>query len=124
MAAEHYPFTQYVRDICEKMTFVSSGSKTPGSELGIFGYFFKLLEMAGYVLGATLPSLIVKGMAYCKACQKYLTKHRTAYFSSPTLWSDVKKTQQEGAVGPSWNRPSLPSWLGQGSSVKPWPPPR
>jgi hypothetical protein len=73
------------------MAFVSKGSDKPGSELGVFGYLFKLLEMAGYVLGATVPSLIVASMPYCKACQKYLTKHSTAYFSSPTLWADVKK---------------------------------
>lgn len=91
VAPEFYPFTQYVRDMCEKMSFVKSGSKTPGSALGLFGYFFKFLEMAGYVLGATLPSLIVSNLPYCKACQKYLTKHRTAFFSSPMLWSDVKK---------------------------------
>lgn len=91
VAAEHYSFTQYVRDICEGMAFVKSGSNKPGSELGVFGYLFKLLEMAGYVLGATLPSLVVSNMPYCKACQKYLTKQRTAFFSSPTLWADVKK---------------------------------
>jgi hypothetical protein len=91
LMAEQYPFTQYLRDICEKMSFRSRGGDRPGSELGIFGYLFKLLEMAGYVLGATLPSLFVSGLPYCKACQKYLKKHRTAYFSSPTPWSEVKK---------------------------------
>lgn len=93
--AEVYPFTQYVRDICEKMVFVSSGSKTPGSEMGVFGYFFKLLEMAGYVVGATVPSLVVGNLPYCKSCQKYLTKHRVAYFSSPMLWSLVKKLSKK-----------------------------
>jgi hypothetical protein len=91
VAAEQYPFTQYVRDMCEKMSFVSSSSKKPGSDLGIFGYFFKLLEMAGYVLGATLPSLFVSTMPYCKACQQYLRQHRTGFFSSPTMWRDVKR---------------------------------
>lgn len=111
VAAEQYPFTQYVRDICEKMSFVSSGSDKPGSELGLFGYFFKLLEMAGYVLGATLPSLVVSNMPYCKGCQKYLTKYRTAFFSSSTPWADIKKLAKkqrepalESAIAPLLDR--------------------
>jgi len=95
LPADRYPFSQYIRDVCEKMSFSRSGSSSPGSELGIFGYFFKLLEMAGYVLGATLPALIVSAMPYCRACQKYLTKHRTAFVSSPALWSQVKKLSKK-----------------------------
>jgi hypothetical protein len=107
VTAEQYPFSRWIRDMCEKMSF----SKNPGSELGIFGYVFKLLEVAGYVAGATVPSLIVSNLPYCRACQKYLKKHRTAWISSPTEWSSVKALSKaergpalEAAIAPLYEK--------------------
>ena len=48
VAADRYTFVDYIRDICEKMSFKDAHSDKPGSPLGLFGYFFKLLEIAGY----------------------------------------------------------------------------
>lgn len=95
VAADRYTFLDYIREICEKMTFRDNHSDKPGSPLGMFGYVFKLLEMAGYALGAMVPSLTVFGMPYCKKCQQYLKAHRTAYIHSPDLWSNVKKLRKQ-----------------------------
>ncbi len=93
---ERYSFVQYMRDTCEQMSFTSSraGAK-PGSPLGVWGYLFKLLEMAGYAFGAMVPSLVVSGMPYCKACQKYLINHRTGYLNTPQQWADIKKLSKQ-----------------------------
>jgi hypothetical protein len=88
-----YTFIDWFRDSCEQMAFTSSrsGSDEPGSALGVWGYFFKFLELAGYALGAMLPSLGVFGMPYCKGCQYYLKSHRKGYLSSEEQWADTKK---------------------------------
>ena len=90
IGADQYSFVQYFRDLCENMAFKGRG-KNPGNPLGGWGYCFKLLEVAGYVAGATIPSLIVSAMPYCKACQQYLKSHRKAFINSLALWADVKK---------------------------------
>ncbi len=86
-----YPFTQYIRDIYEGMSFKRSGSKEAGSPLGVWGYCFKLLEMGGYALGAMLPSAVLRGMPYCHSCQYYLKKHQTTVINSPSSWAQIKK---------------------------------
>ncbi len=66
-------------------------SDNAGSPLGGWGYLYKVLEIAGYSLGAMLPSLAVFGMPYCKGCQQYLKKHRSGHLHSQEQWSVVKK---------------------------------
>lgn len=89
--AESYPFLQYIRDICEGMSFTSRNSDKPGSPLGAFGYLFKLLEMAGYACGAMLPSAILRGMPYCHGCQYYLKRHQTTVINATSSWAQIKK---------------------------------
>ena len=91
VGADRYTFLDYIRQICEHMTFKDSHSDKPGSPLGMFGYFFKLLEMAGYAGGAMIPSAMVYGMPYCKNCQQYLKARRTVHIHSPERWPEVKK---------------------------------
>lgn len=88
---ERYGFTDYIREICEGMSFRDRNSGEAGGALGMWGYLFKLLEMGGYALGAMVPSLTVFGMPYCKKCQQYLKAHRTAHIHSPDQWPVVKK---------------------------------
>lgn len=91
VSPESYSFLAYIREISEGMSFKSSRSSGSGSELGMFGYFFKVLEMGGYALGAMLPSLTVFGMPYCKGCQQYLKPHRTGHLHSEAQWATIKK---------------------------------
>jgi hypothetical protein len=90
-----YSFVQYIRDICEGMSFRSSSSKEAGAPLGIFGYLFKLLEMLGYVGGALLPSALLRGMPYCHSCQYYLKKHQKTVINSPASWAAIKKLPKQ-----------------------------
>ena len=92
---EAYSFVQYTRDICENMAFKGRGNNQPGAPLGVWGYCFKLLEIVGYVAGATIPSFVVSALPYCKACQQYLKPHRRAIVNSPTMWEDVKKLSKK-----------------------------
>jgi hypothetical protein len=91
VSLESFSFLAYIREISENMSFSSSRSGGSGTELGMFGYFFKALEMGGYALGAMLPSLMVFGMPYCKSCQQYLKPYRLGHLHSETQWTEIKK---------------------------------
>ncbi len=93
--AERYGFIDYFREISEGMSFRDKYSKEPGSPLGMWGYFYKLLEIGGYAGGAMVPSAMVFGMPYCKGCQQYLKKHRTGHLHSLEQWSVVKKLKKK-----------------------------
>ena len=98
LSADRYTFVDYIRNICEQMSFRDAHSDKPGSALGMFGYFFKLLEIGGYALGASWPSAMVFGMPYCKGCQRYLKPYRTAYVNSPDLWSSLKRLSKKERI--------------------------
>jgi len=102
VSEERYSFLQYFQDICEKMSFTRSGSSEPGSPLGGFGYAYKVLEAAGYVLGAMVPSWVVSQMPYCRQCQLYMKQHLRGHIRSQSLWSAVKglkKKERVAALG-------------------------
>jgi hypothetical protein len=92
---ERYGFIDYFREISESMSFKSRNSGDAGSPLGLWGYFYKLLEITGYAGGAMMPSMMVFGMPYCKGCQQYLKKHRTGHIHSPEQWPVVKKLKSK-----------------------------
>ncbi|HEY2573881.1 MAG TPA: hypothetical protein VGH65_07420 [Verrucomicrobiaceae bacterium] len=94
-SSDKYSFLQYVKDICEGMSFKRGGSEEPGAPLGVFGYFFKFLEMAGYAFGAMLPSAFLRGMPYCHGCQSYLKKHQTTVINAPGSWNVAKKESKK-----------------------------
>ena len=96
-SSENYSFAQYIRDMCENMSFSRSGSKESGSPLGVLGYVFKVLEMAGYTAGAVVPSLVLMGLPYCKTCQFYLRKNKTHFIPASmtkSAWKDLAKNQK------------------------------
>lgn len=86
-----YSFTDYLRDSCEQMAFKPKNAGEQPKPLGGWGYVFKLLEVIGYVAGAMIPAMIVSGLPYCKACQKYLKAHCKGYLHSPESWAEIKK---------------------------------
>ena len=105
--SDRYSFLQYVQDICEHMAFKSHHSYAPGSELGFWGYVFKVLEMGGYAFGATLPTAILFKMPYCHGCQSYLKKNLTTYISDPLLkaeWKKLPKPQRLEALQSAVNQ--------------------
>jgi hypothetical protein len=75
-------FFSYIQSITENMTFSTSGSSSPGSALGAAGYFFKLLELGGFMLGTMLPSAGLRSLPYCRRCQLYLKTARVGYLES------------------------------------------
>jgi hypothetical protein len=72
--AEGVSFIDYLRFLCESVTIEGEGSEEP-TAVGKLGYAVIALELIGFCLGATIPSLMLRGKPYCSRCGKYLRKH-------------------------------------------------
>lgn len=88
-----YSFFNYLRDICENMTFSRTGDGSPGAPIGWWGYLFKGLEAAGYVAGATIPARVAVGSVAstpdCLNCGQYYAPQRFGYLNAPEQWADM-----------------------------------
>jgi hypothetical protein len=92
-APPQYTFLNYLRDICENMTFSQQADGQPGSPIGVLGYLFKTLEVLGYVAGATIPAkMTVQSVAStpdCIKCRQYYVPKRFGYLNAPERWADL-----------------------------------
>lgn len=75
ISSDQLGFVRYLQETAENISFSRAGSSGAGVELGSFGYLFKLLEVAGFSLGAAGPAAILRGMPYCGRCRQYLKVH-------------------------------------------------
>ena len=98
--AAQVSFVDYLRMICENVSVKSTESGSKAVELGKFGYAVIFLEMAGFCLGATIPSLILRGKPYCGKCRRYLRKHASYVISSTPLegFKKLKRTEKKQMV--------------------------
>lgn len=91
--ATRYSFVQFLRDSCELISFSGGDGSSPGNPIGLWGYFFKSLEVIGYVAGATLPAKMavtsVSGTPDCPRCKQYFINYRCAYLNAPENWEDM-----------------------------------
>jgi len=67
-------FFRYYDVTTRSMTFKASHAKTPSGSLGLFGYLFRLLELAGFTLGGLIIPLAFKAKPYCEPCLTYMRK--------------------------------------------------
>ncbi len=88
-----YSFFNYLRDICENMTFNRGEGAPSGKPIGMFGYLFKGLEVLGYVAGSTIPAKMalvsVAETPDCLKCRQYYEAKRFGYLNAPEQWQDM-----------------------------------
>lgn len=92
-------FTTWFRASCENMTFSDSKSKGEPTLLGLWGYFFKALEMGGFCLGSLIPLFVLRGKPYCDACQHYMAKigQRRLLAGHPAAQPPRRKAEERAA---------------------------
>lgn len=66
-----------------------------GTPLGMWGYFFKLLEIAGFVGGSLAIPLGLKTAPYCATCQLYKRKQMLTYVPASLPVKKIKKKDVE-----------------------------
>jgi hypothetical protein len=68
----------------------SNGSM--GEPLGVWGYFFRGLEVIGFVAGGLVVPLILRKAPYCAECQRYMTTRQLALVPAGVPLKKVKKS--------------------------------
>lgn len=63
-----------------------------GKPLGAWGYFFRVLEVAGFVLGGLIVPLILRKAPYCPVCQLYMKSKQLAVIPASVPVKRVKKS--------------------------------
>ena len=98
ISSEQLGFLRYLQETAENISFSRAGSSGAGVALGGFGYVFKLLEVAGFSVGAAGPAAILRGMPYCARCRQYLQAHATFAVESNALAKETLKLKSAPRV--------------------------
>jgi hypothetical protein len=68
----------------------------PGEPLGVWGYAFRLLEIAGFVGGSLIvPAALLKA-PYCQACRRYMRSRQLSLMAASVPVKKLKKADTEG----------------------------
>jgi len=67
-------FFKYFDVTTRSMTFKAGHSSTPSGSLGLLGYLFRLLELAGFSLGGLFIPIMLRAKPYCENCLVYMRK--------------------------------------------------
>jgi hypothetical protein len=67
-------FFKYFDVTTRSMTFKLMRSNTPTGSLGLLGYLFRLLELAGFSLGGLFIPIMLRAKPYCESCLTYMQR--------------------------------------------------
>lgn len=68
---------------------------SPGEPLGVFGYFFRLLEVVGFALGGLIAPFALFKAPYCPDCQVYMKTRQLALVPASIKAKKVRKSNVE-----------------------------
>ncbi len=73
---EHYgvDFFKYFDATTRSMTFKVGHSRSSTGSLGLLGYLFRLLELAGFSLGGLFIPILLRAKPYCESCLTYMRR--------------------------------------------------
>jgi hypothetical protein len=69
---------------------------TMGQPLGAWGYFFRGLEVLGFVLGGLIVPLVLRKAPYCPDCQLYMKTRQLGLVPASVPARKVKKSDEAG----------------------------
>lgn len=72
----------------------SNGSM--GEPMGVAGYFFRLLEVIGFVGGSMIVPLVLRKQPYCADCQRYMKTKQLVFVPASVPARKVKKSDAMG----------------------------
>jgi hypothetical protein len=67
-----------------------------GQPLGAWGYFFRALEVIGFVAGGMVVPLLLRKAPYCAECQRYMKTRQLALIPASVPAKKVKKSDAVG----------------------------
>ena len=69
---------------------------SPGEPLGLWGYAFNLLELAGFAAGGLVIPGVLRGHPYCEGCQLYLRRKSLGLLPAGVVARKIKKRDDTG----------------------------
>jgi hypothetical protein len=63
-----------------------------GQPLGVWGYAFRLLEIAGFAGGGLIIPAVMRSVPYCQSCQRYMRTKQLVVFPGSVPARKVKKS--------------------------------
>lgn len=69
---------------------------SPGEPLGAWGYCFRALEVAGFVLGGLIVPLVLCKAPYCPQCQLYMKTRQLGLIPASVPAKKIKKSDAAG----------------------------
>lgn len=67
-----------------------------GEPLGVWGYFFRGLEVVGFVAGGVIVPALLRKAPYCAECQRYMKTRKLALVPASVPVKKVKKSDTAG----------------------------
>ena len=94
-------FSEYFDIEARSITFRSmdhSDSSQPdsGTAMGVWGYGFKFLELAGFAFAGVVIPAAIRKIPYCENCRRYMEKKGTTFLGASVKPRKIKKTDTEG----------------------------
>ena len=69
-----------------------------GQPLGMWGYAFRGLEIAGFAAGGLIVPVLLRKAPYCQACQRYMRTRQLAVLPASVPARKVKKSDTAGTA--------------------------
>lgn len=93
-------FWEYFDAVTRSYTYTadSTSSHSTSSEVGAFGYVFRLLEIAGFSLAAVFYDSVLQGKAYCDLCKVYKRSNTAACLPAGITPRKIKKKDVDGGI--------------------------
>ncbi|MBN2495656.1 MAG: hypothetical protein JXR96_13770 [Deltaproteobacteria bacterium] len=92
---EQMGFFDFFDESTRAISFREEGKSDYGDPLGGWGYAFRLLELAGFVLGGLVVPLALKAKAYCESCQVYMRTRHLVTIPASVPAEKIKKKDLE-----------------------------
>jgi hypothetical protein len=101
---EHYgvDFFKYFDTTTRGMTFKLMRSHTSTGSLGILGYLFRLLELAGFSLGGLFIPIMLRAKPYCESCQTYMQRGSRWWLTAAAPMRKISK--KDPVAMTAWQR--------------------
>jgi len=88
-------FFEYYDAVARAFAWKQSNGST-GQPLGAWGYFFRALEVIGFVAGGLIVPAILHKAPYCQSCQLYMKTKQLGLIPASVPFRKIKKSDEAG----------------------------
>lgn len=89
-------FVDYFDLTTRSMVFSLRDARAATGQLGVFGYIFRFLELAGFALGGLAIPHLLRSKPYCEHCRRYMRTRSIGLLPAAIPVRKVKRKDLEG----------------------------